>query len=308
MQAAEASGARGVERLDAADDIDEILDEANRRLATEIAGLDALDTDDRAQRSHLAALWSSAWPKVTAVVVAIAIWQLVVASQWRPEYVLPSPFTVFERLGRDMGDASLWHAIGTTMRRAITGFGLAVLLGSAVGVVVASRRVVRIAIGSLITGLQAMPSVAWFPLALVLFQRSEKAILFVVLLGAAPSIANGFIAGVDGIPPLLLRAGQVLGAQGFARLRYVVIPAALPSFLGGLKQGWAFAWRSLLAGELLVIIANRPSIGSRLDAERQFVDYPGLMAVMLVILVIGVLVDSVVFSSAERWVRRRRGG
>ena len=108
----------------------------------------------------------------------------------------------------------------------------------------------------MITGIQTMPSIVWFPLAIVLFAKSEAAILFVVVLGASPSIANGVISGVDHIPPMFLRAGRVLGARGAATYRHVVIPAALPAFVAGLKQGWAFAWRSLLAGELLVIIAE----------------------------------------------------
>ena len=98
----------------------------------------------------------------------------------------------------------------------------------------------------MVTGLQTMPSIAWFPLAILLFQQSERAVLFVVVLGAAPSIANGIVAGIDHTPPILLRAGRVLGARGFSSLRHVVLPAAFPSFVSGLKQGWAFAWRSLL--------------------------------------------------------------
>ena len=103
-----------------------------------------------------------------------------------------------------------------------------------------------------------MPSIAWFPLAILLFKLSEEAILFVVVIGAAPSVANGLISGIDHIPPLWLRAGRVLGAKGLSAYRHVVLPAALPEFVSGLKQGWAFAWRSLLAGELLVIIASAP--------------------------------------------------
>ena len=113
-------------------------------------------------------------------------------------------------------------------------------------------RVLRAAVGSLITGLQTMPSIAWFPLAILLFKLTEAAIMFVVVLGAAPSIANGLISGVDHVPPIMLRAGRVLGAKGISAYRHVMLPAALPSFIAGLKQGWAFAWRSLMAGELLV--------------------------------------------------------
>src|SRR5437660_2636503 len=152
-----------------------------------------------------------------------------------------------------------------------------------------------------------MPSIVWFPLAILLFKLGEGAILFVVVLGAAPSVANGLISGIDHIPPLMLRSGRVLGARGLGLFRFVILPAALPAFLGGLKQGWAFAWRSLMAGELLVIIANKPTIGSRLEFERQFNDAAGLMSVMLIVLILGILVDSLVFGRIDRRIRRRRG-
>jgi NitT/TauT family transport system permease protein len=152
-----------------------------------------------------------------------------------------------------------------------------------------------------------MPSIAWFPFAILLFGLSEYAILFVVVLGAAPSVANGLVSGVDHIPPLLLRAGRVLGARGLAAYRHVVLPAALPGYVAGLKQGWAFSWRSLMAGELLVIIASRPSIGTRLHFARELSDAPGLLAMMIVVLVIGVIVDGMVFGTIEKKIRRRRG-
>jgi NitT/TauT family transport system permease protein len=149
--------------------------------------------------------------------------------------------------------------------------------------------------------------VAWFPLALLLFRVSEAAIFFVVVLGAAPSIANGLINGVDQVPPTLLRAGRVLGARGVALWRHVIMPAALPSFIGGLKQGWAFSWRSLMAGELLVIVPGEKSIGFLLQQNRDLNNSAGLLAVMILILVIGIVVDSVFFGAAERRIRRRWG-
>ncbi len=152
-----------------------------------------------------------------------------------------------------------------------------------------------------------MPSIAWFPLAILLFQLSEKAILFVVVLGAAPSIANGIIAGIDHIPRVLLRAGRMMGANGFSRLMHVVLPAAAPSFVAGLKQGWAFAWRSLMAGELLVIIASRPSLGSSLQFAREMSDAEGLLAAMMMILIVGLLVDALIFSRLDLAVRKRWG-
>jgi NitT/TauT family transport system permease protein len=167
--------------------------------------------------------------------------------------------------------------------------------------------VLRRAFGSFITGLQSMPSIAWFPFAILLFELSESAILFVVVLGAAPSIANGLVNGIDHIPPLLLRAGRVLGARGLASLRHVVLPAALPGYVAGLKQGWAFSWRSLMAGELLVIIETRPALGSQLQFARELSDAPGLIALMGVVLAIGILIDGLVFAGIEQRIRRRRG-
>ena len=174
------------------------------------------------------------------------------------------------------------------------------------GIAVARSRLLRSAVGSLITGLQTMPSIAWFPLAILLFGLTERAIMFVVVLGAAPSIANGLIAGVDHVPPLMVRAGRMIGAKGVNLYRHVVLPAALPTYVAGLKQGWAFAWRSLMAGELLVIVANRPSIGDQLQFAREFSDADGMLALMLVILVIGIVVDTV-FGRADMTIRRRRG-
>jgi NitT/TauT family transport system permease protein len=152
-----------------------------------------------------------------------------------------------------------------------------------------------------------MPSIAWFPLAILLFGLNEQAILFVVVLGAAPSVANGLIAGVDHVPRILLRAGRVLGARGIDAYRFVVLPAALPSFIGGMKQAWAFAWRSLLAGELLAIVAQHPALGVRLQLSRELNDARGLLATMIVILVIGIVVDAMLFGRLDTAIRRRWG-
>ena len=281
--------------------------QAPDRLAAELSGLDALELHDEVTAGRLRRLWTAAWPKLAAVGIAVGFWQLVVMSGWKPEFVLPSPFTTLDYLWQEAGTAELWTAIGTTMRRAAVGFALSVAIGGLLGAAVSRSRILRSAVGSLITGLQTMPSIAWFPLAVLLFKRTEAAILFVIVLGAAPSVANGLISGIDQVPPLLLRAGRVLGARGLSAWRHVVLPAALPNVVAGLKQGWAFAWRSLLAGELLVTIANKSSIGHELDLARQLSAAPRVLAVMIVILVIGVLVDSLFFGTVERSISRRRG-
>ena len=256
---------------------------------------------DRARR-----LWLLTWPKLAAVALALFIWQVVVWTGWRDEYVLPSPATVFDRLGELIADGTVFDAIGVTMRRALIGYAIALVIGLAIGAVVVSSTIARSAIGSMITGLQTMPSIAWFPLAIVLFKLSEGAITFVVVLGAAPSIANGLISGVDHVPPILRRAGRAMGAGRWATFRHVVLPASMPGFVGGLKQGWSFAWRSLMAGELLVTLGVF-SVGFLLTQYRQVADYPAMIAIMIVILVIGIVIDAVLFSSLDRWVRRLHG-
>jgi NitT/TauT family transport system permease protein len=275
----------------------------------------AVDTADTAllqellaeqrSKSAVAKYWPAVWPKLVAIAIFVAGWQIVVWIGWKPEYVIPSPFTVFDALLHDL--PTLAGAVGVTMRRAVVGFGLSILIGAVIGLAVARVRVLRAAIGSMITGLQTMPSVAWVPLAIVLFQLSEKAILFVVVLGAAPSIANGIIDGVDNVPPILLRAGRVLGARGFASLRYVVVPAALPAVVGGLKQGWAFAWRSLMAGELITVFPGHLGIAQTLNVSAQNADFVGVYEAMIVIFVIGVVIDALVFGTMERAIRRRYG-
>src|SRR5262245_6314518 len=276
-------------------------------LGREIEGLDALDTPRIERERWLAHLWGAAWPKLVAAGAVLAAWQIVVGTGWRPAYVLPGPLRVFAELGALAATAKFWSAVGTTLTRAATGFALAIAIGTALGVGVSRSRILRRAFGSLLTGLQSMPSIAWFPFAILLFKLSEGAILFVVVLGAAPSIANGLVSGVDHIPPLLLRPVRVLGARGLASLRHVVLPAALPGYVAGLRQGWAFAWRSLMAGELLVIIETRPAIGSQLQFARELSDAPALIALMIVVLLIGVLVEGLVFAAIEQRLRRRRG-
>lgn len=275
-------------------------------LDRELAGLDHLDTAPTRRRSVGARVWASLWPKLAAVGVVLLLWQILIWREWRPDYVLPSPGDVWARLVDDAGTSEFWRAVGHTGRRALVGFGVALAIGGALGLAVSRVRVLRVAIGSMITGLQTMPSIAWFPLAILFFRLTEQAILFVVVLGAAPSIANGIVAGVDAVPPSFHRLAHNLGARGVAYYRDIVVPAAMPTVMAGLKQGWAFSWRSLMAGELLVIIPGTQSVGTRLQFAREFSDADGLLATMVVILVVGLLVDSV-FSASERRVLRRRG-
>src|SRR5215831_3270431 len=249
-------------------------------------------------------VWSWLWPKLAALALFIAAWQVVVWSGWRPESVLPGPAPVFQRLFEDLRQPDFYVGVGVTLRRMATGYTIAVLLGSLLGLLIARVPVVRKAVGHAILGLQSMPSIAWFPLAILLFQRSEGAILFVVILGAAPAVAVGLLVGVDHVPSMLLSVGRVMGARGLKLYQHVILPAALPGYLGGLKQGWAFAWRSLLAGEIINVVSDPASLGQRLQLAKA--DTRQMLALMMVIFFIGVVVD-LGFGFADRAIRRRRG-
>ena len=274
-------------------------------MAVDTLTLDAFQIAEQKAPSRLVSLWNIAWPKLLAVALFLGAWQIVVWTGWKPEYVIPSPFTVLDHLWHDLPDIK--SSIAVTMWRAISGFFVALLIGGVIGISVARSRVLRAGVGSMITGLQTMPSVAWVPLAVVLFHLSPSMILFVVVLGAAPSIANGIIDGIDHVPPILLRAGRVLGARGFRSLRYVVVPAALPSVVSGMKQGWAFAWRSLMAAELITTFPGTIGIAQRLSNAAQNADFVGVYEAMIVIFVLGIMVDALVFGTMVRAIRRRYG-
>ncbi|MGH3153044.1 MAG: ABC transporter permease, partial [Streptosporangiaceae bacterium] len=192
--------------------------------AERLAWLESLEAEtrpDQRSRRLLARGWTALWPKLLAVAIVLAIWQLIHVSGWKQE-IFPGPSGTLADLGDQLKTALLWHAIATTAERAVIGFGLAVLIGSVIGALVSRIPPLCAGVGSLITGLQTMPSIAWFPFAIILFGINTTAILFVIVLGAAPSVANGLIAGVDYTPPLLLRAGKVMGLRRLSLYRYLI--------------------------------------------------------------------------------------
>jgi NitT/TauT family transport system permease protein len=276
--------------------------------AERLAWLEALEAGtppDQRGRRLVVRGWAALWPKLLAVAIVLTVWQLIHVSGWKKE-IFPGPGGTLADLWDQLQTRLLWHAIATTAERAVIGFGLAVVIGAVIGALVSRIAPLRAAVGSLITGLQTLPSIAWFPFAIILFGISTTAILFVIVLGAAPSIANGLIAGVDYTPPLLLRAGKMMGLRRFSLYRYLILPASLPAFVAGLRQGWAFAWRSLMAGELLVIIANQPSLGVLLSTDQDQADMQGATSIIIVILILGIAVHTL-FGLADRVIRRRWG-
>lgn len=276
---------------------------------TTLAGLDALDLGDvrteAGARGRAAPIARAVWPKAAAIAGVWIIWELIHLSGWK-SLVLPGPGVTLSNLWGQLRTGLLWHAIGDTVERAVIGYALALVIGSVVGLLVARIPPLRAAVGSLITGLQTMPSAAWIPFAIILFGLNTAAIMFIIVMAAAPAIANGLIAGVDYTPPLLLKAAKVMGLRGVNLNRFLILPAALPTFVAGMKQAWAFTWHALLTAELLVLVAGEPSIGVLFQADQDQTDMASTIAVMIVILVLGVLVGSL-FAAANKAIRKRRG-
>ena len=274
-----------------------------------LAGLDALDLGPEPRRKDAAdrarQAWAALWPKLAAIALVWLIWELVHLTGWK-KYVLPGPGVTLSNLWDQAQTGLLWHAVGDTMLRAVVSYALAVVIGTVVGLLVARIPLLRAAVGSLVTGLQTLPSAAWIPFAIILFGLDTSAILFIIVMATAPAIANGVIAGVDYIPPLLLKSGKVIGLRGLSLTWRLIVPAALPTFMASLKQGWAFTWHALFTAELLVLVANVPSIGQLFSSDQDQTDMPSTIAIMIVILILGVAVDAL-FTVANKKVRKRWG-
>ena len=231
-------------------------------------------------------------------------WEVVFRLQLWPEFLFPSPLQVFQALVDGFSAQRYVDGIVASLRRILVGYGISVLIGTFLGLVQARWRLVDETVGSLILGLQTLPSICWLPLALLWFGLNEKAIVFVVIMGSLLSIAIATEHGVKHTPPLLIRAAETMGARGLKMYVDVILPAALPSVIEGMKQGWSFAWRSLMAGELLFVSLG---LGQLLSMGRELNDMSQVVAVMLVIIGIGLCVDRLVFARLGNSVRRRWG-
>jgi NitT/TauT family transport system permease protein len=276
--------------------------------AAAVAGLDALDTPTTTTRPWWRRALTTGLPPLVALALFLLVWQLVWASAITDEFKVPAPADVWQAFAKVVDDGSVFSILWTSVSRAFIGFATGLVIATPLGLLVAKVRVVRAAIGPLLQGLQSLPSVAWVPAAVLWFGLTDATIYFVVLAGSIPSIANGLVAGIDQIPPILPRVGQVLGARGLAGARHILLPAALPGYLAGCKQGWAFSWRSLMAAE---IIAAGPLLGFGLGAYLKqgsdFNDMPTVIAAIFLILIVGIGIELLVFRPVERRVLRARG-
>jgi NitT/TauT family transport system permease protein len=273
------------------------------------AGLDALETVQTSGRTPFRrTLVEKILPPAVAVLLVLVVWQVLVWAEVTDSYKLPAPSEVWGEVREAWLQGTLFDYIWTSVSRGLLGFLFALVIGTPLGLVVARVKFVRAAIGPILSGLQSLPSVAWVPPAVIWLGLNDRMMFAVILLGAVPSIANGLVSGVDQVPPLFLRAGRTLGATGLRGTWHIVMPAALPGYLAGLKQGWAFSWRSLMAAE---IIASSPDLGiglgQLLENGRTANSMSMVFLAILLILIVGIAIDLLIFSPLERWVLRSRG-
>lgn len=269
------------------------------------AGLDSLQSTQPAKPRRDV---SRVLLPVAAVVVLLVAWQLYVSWGIKRRDLVPGPADVAGTLAQLAGESKLGEAVWTSLRRGVLGFLISVAVATPIGLLLAQSKVLRRAFGPLISGLQVLPSVAWVPAAIIWFGLSDATVYFVVLMGAIPSIINGLISGVDHIPPQYRRVGQVLGASRWEMAIDVVLPAALPGYVAGLKQGWAFSWRSLMAAEIIAMGGSLGfGLGSLLQQGRELADMGIVMAAIAVILAVGVAVELLIFSPVEKGLLRGRG-
>ena len=249
-----------------------------------------------------------AWAKkIVFLAIVLALWQAWCWTGLVPADVLPPPGRVARALVRGIADKGYLEAFLVSARRMAVGYGASILLGIALGTILAWFRTLDDMVGSFLVALQSLPSVCWYPLALLWFGAGEGAILFVIILGAVLSITIATSAGIRQVPPLLVSAAHTMGAHGLRLHLHVTLPAAFPSILGGMKLGWAFAWRALMAGELLYQIAGATGLGTHLQAGHQAKDMAQVLSVMVLIVALGMAVDLALFGVLERRIRERWG-
>ncbi len=248
--------------------------------------------------------WATILRRVAFYGVLVLAWHGLALSGIWPSYALPGPLDVINSLASGFQDGSFLQAILVSIQRLVIGYSISLVIGVTLGILIGRNRIVEETLGSLVLGLQALPSICWLPLAILWLHLSEQAVIFVVVMGALFSITLGVDAGVKNTPPVYLKAARNMGARGIALATQVILPAALPAILSGLKQGWSFAWRSLMAAELLYYTV---SLGNLLNNARDLDDTSQVIAIMLIIIAIGVAIDSLIFNPIERVVRERWG-
>lgn len=242
--------------------------------------------------------------RIAFYVGIIAVWQIVAVAEIWPSNIFPSPYEVAEDLAYGAADGSLFYGTATSMLRLSVGLAIAIGGGIVLGIFMARMEVVNQTIGSLVLGLQSIPSIAWVPIAILWFGLNDGGIIFVVAVGAMFAVTINTYTGVKNIDPHYIEAARNMGAKGIQLVTNVLIPAAFPYMISGFKQGWAFAWRGVIGAELLFSYLG---LGFLLHAGRSLNDVSQVIAIMLVIMGIGLVIDGVVFKRLESNVMSRWG-
>lgn len=257
------------------------------------------------QNSDLAAILR----KVTFYLGLILFWELgyqvgvELLGIWKP-YSFASPIMVLRTLARLLMDNSLGLAVVISLRRLILGYGISLVLGSLIGLAIVKFKYFGDNIRPLLLGLQTLPSICWLPFAILWFGLDESAIIFITAIGSTFSVAIAVEGGMGSVNPLYVKAALTMGANGRAMYKNVIIPAALPVMIGGIKQGWSFAWRALIAGEMLCASVG---LGHLLMVGRDWADVSQVMALMLVIIALGLIVDKLVFARIKAHIGYKWG-
>jgi NitT/TauT family transport system permease protein len=234
----------------------------------------------------------------------LGLWALLAQLKIWPPYLFPTPWGVAQELYYGFSDHSYWIAIAVSMRRVLIGYAISVVAGMILGLGVASNKFLEETMGGLLVSLQSLPSICWWPLALLWFGLNQNAILFVVIMGSLLSVTLAMEDGRKQMPKIYGMAGRNLGARGFQLFWHVLLPASLPFIVSGLKQGWAFAWRSLITAEMLYVSLG---LGQVLMMGRETNNMNAVIAVMILIIALGYIVDGLIFKSMERHLRHKWG-
>lgn len=244
---------------------------------------------------------------ISFFIVLLLVWELISRLEIQSSVLFPAPSQVFMYLWDATTDGSLLSAIWITCKRLLIGYFIGILMGVPMGMLAARFRVVNDTLGVIALGLQALPSVCWVPLAVLWFGPTEGAMLFVVIMGSLWSVILSTENGMRNVPPIYSRAARTMGAGPLYTLVKVTLPAAAPFVVSGMKQGWAFAWRSLMAAEIYVSILSGFGLGQLLHYGRELMSMDQVLAIMLTIVLIGLLADKIIFSPVERMLHRRWG-
>lgn len=247
---------------------------------------------------------ASLLPPILFYSFIMLFWQLIISYQIIPDYIFPSPLGVLSRIYELFSDGYLLPSIKATIGRMLIGYLLAASLGIFLGAAMGVNATARQCLKSLFLGLLTLPTAAWAPISLIFFGLSDRAIDFVIVMSAMPAVAISTAEAIHSVPALYVKAGLTLGTPKWAMPIRVMLPAALPRILTGVKLGWTLGWHGAVSAEL---IKSSVGLGYLLHMGRELNDAPQVIGIMLITIIIGVLIDQLVFRVIERKVYRRRG-